>query len=107
MTETSKKESIMGRQVYQEGKFKVYRAGNNFIVHNSRFMFHDAHTHVRTLNTAKRIIYCSKKKVIPKTFPEYLLYSIIRVTDDDHFVDQIQSLIEVRRQKGKKLKYVH
>lgn len=97
----------MGRQVYQEGYFKVYRAGNNYIVHNSKFLFDNAHTHVRTLNTAKRIIYCTANKIIPRTFPEYLLNSLIRVTDDDHFADEIETLIEVRRQKGKKLKYVH
>lgn len=97
----------MGRQVYQEGKFKVYRAGNNFIVHNSKHLFNESHTHVRTLNTAKRIIFCTKRKIIPKTFPEYLLYSLVRVSDDTQFKAQIETLIEVRRQKGKKLKYVN
>ena len=97
----------MGRQVYQEGSFKVYRVGNNFIVHNSRYLFAEAHTHVRTLNTAKKIIYCTMNRVIPKTFPEYLLNSLIRVSDDEHYNCQVESLIEVRRQKGKKLKYVN
>lgn len=97
----------MGRQVYQEGKFKVYRAGNNYIVHNSRHLFNESHTHVRTLNTAKRIIYCTGHKIIPKTFPEYLLYSLIRVSDDPSYCDRVEELIEVRRQKGKKLKYVN
>lgn len=97
----------MGRQVYQEGKFKVYRAGNNYIVHNSKYLFNKSHTHVRTLNTAKRVIYCTKHKVIPKTFPEYLLYSLIRVSDDTHYNDQIEELIAVRRQKGRKLRYVN
>ncbi|MBN2796339.1 MAG: hypothetical protein JXR88_13090 [Clostridia bacterium] len=97
----------MGRQVYQEGEFKVYRAGNNYIVHNTRFIFNQAHTHVRTLNTAKRIIYCTCHKVIPKTFPEYLLQSLIRVSDDALYCDRIEALIEVRKQKGKKLKYVN
>jgi len=97
----------MGRQVYQEGKFKVYRAGNDFIVHNSRYMFENSHTHVRTLNTAKKIIFYSSHKIIPRTFSEYLLISLIRVTDDEKFIEDIQSLIEVRRQKGKKLRYVN
>lgn len=97
----------MGRQVYQEGSYKVYRVGNNYIVHNSRQVFNQAHTHVRTLNTAKKVIYCTLHKIIPRTFPEYLLVSLIRVSDDDHYQAQIESLIEVRRQKGKKLKYVN
>lgn len=97
----------MGRQVYQEDRFKVYRVGSNFIVHNSRYVFNEAHTHVRTLNTAKKIIYCTRHKIIPKTFPEYLLHSLIRVSDDHHYNEQVESLIEVRRQKGKKLKYIN
>jgi len=95
----------MGRQVYQEGKYKVYRAGNDYIVHNSRYLFEKAHTHVRTLITAKKIIHYSIHKVIPKTFSEYLLTSLIRVNDDEHYKEEIELLIAVRRQKGKKLKY--
>lgn len=97
----------MGRQVYQEGSYKVYRAGNNFIVHNSKYVFKEAHTHVRTLNTAKRIIYCSNKHIIPKTFSEYLLVSLMRVSDDQIYNNKVQSLIEVRKQKGYKLRYVN
>ena len=26
----------MGMQVYQEGSYKIYRAGHNYIVHNAR-----------------------------------------------------------------------
>ena len=97
----------MGRQVYQEGKFKVYRAGNDFIVHNSRYLFEHYHTHVRTLNTAKKIIYYVKHKIVPRAFSEYLLTSLIRLTDDQGYIEEIESLIEVRRQKGKKLRYVN
>jgi len=97
----------MGRQVYQEGNYKIYRVGNNFIVHNSKYLFNESHTHVRTFTTAKKIIYCTINKIVPKTFPEYLLYSLIRVSDDDHYAEQVESLIEVRRQKGKKLRYVN
>lgn len=97
----------MGRQVYQEGKYKVYRVGNNYIVHHSKYLFNDAHTHVRTLNTAKKVIYCSMNGIIPKTFPEYLLYSLIRISDDEDYIAKVNSLIEVRKQKGKKLRYVN
>lgn len=97
----------MGKQIYQEGPFKVYQAGHNYIVHNSKYGFEKAHTHVRNFNTARRIIYCSKKKIIPRTFSEYLLLSLVRVTDDPVYADHIEDLIAVRRQKGKKLKYVN
>ena len=97
----------MGRQVYQKGSFKVYRFGHNYIVHNSKYLFDESHTHVRTLNTAKKIIYCSNKKIIPKTFSEYLLISLTRVSDDMLFKEKILSLIDVRKQKGKKPKYIN
>lgn len=97
----------MGRQVYQKGSFKVYRVGHNYIVHNSKYVFDDSHTHVRTLNTAKKLIHCFHKKVIPKTFSDYLLISLTRVSDDVIYNNKINSLIDVRRQKGKKPKYIN
>lgn len=97
----------MGRQVYVEDNFKIYRAGNDYIVHNTEFEFSKKHTHVKNLKAAKEIIYSVKKRVIPRGFSEYLLKSIIRVSDDELYIKAVEDLIEVRSQKGKKLKYTN
>jgi len=95
----------MGRQVYQEGDFKVYRAGHDFIVHNARYNFKEKHSHIRTLNIAKQIVYYAKKRIVPRGFSFYLLRSLIRVSDDERYIHELEDLIDVRKQKGPKQKY--
>lgn len=95
----------MGTQVYQEGPYKVYRAGHNYIVHNSDYTFSEKHSHIRNFSAAKSVIQMALKKVIPRSYPNYLLVSIQRISDDEHFIEEIDSLMTVRLHKGKKLKY--
>lgn len=95
----------MGAQVYQEGKFKVYRTGNSYVVHNSEYAFSEKHSHIKNFNAAKGVIQLVSKRVIPRDFPNYLLISLMRLSDDDRYIKEIDDLIEVRRNKGKRLKY--
>lgn len=89
-------------QIYQEDNFKIYKASHNYIVHNSDFDFEKKHTHIRNFKQAKNLIYCVKKKIIPKTFSFYLLNSLIRLSDDVVYKNKIDSLIAIRKQKGHK-----
>lgn len=95
----------MGMQVYQEGTFKIYRAGHNYIVHNAQFDFKEKHSHVHSFHQGKKLIHCVKKKTIPRSFNFYLLTSLIRISGDEAYIQKVQSLIDVRKQKGKKLSY--
>jgi len=95
----------MGRQVYQEDQYKIYRAGNDFIIHNSSYEFQKKHSHIRNLRTAKQVIYYVKNKIIPRSFSFYLLKSLVRVSDDEKYISDVQTLIEVRERKGCKQKY--
>lgn len=95
----------MGTQVYQEGPYKVYHAGHNYIVHNSNYTFSEKHTHIQNFNAAKSIIQMALNKMIPRSYPNYLLVSLKRISDDDHYIEEIESLMTVRLNKGKKLKY--
>lgn len=95
----------MANQIYQEGSFKIYKAGNNFIVHNSSYKFKEKHSHVRNFKVAKSLIYFAKEHIIPRTYSAYLLTSLTRISDDEEYIQHIEELIDVRKQKGKKLKY--
>lgn len=95
----------MGRQVYQEGPFKVYRAGNDFIVHNARYEFGQKHSHIKTLSTAKRIIESLERRVIPKSFSSYLLTSLLRLADDERYIRDVEGLLGARERKGPRQKY--
>lgn len=95
----------MGRQVYQASEYKVYRAGNDYIVHHVRYDFEEKHSHLKSLNLAKQVIHCLRSRTIPKTQSNYVLVSLTRLTDDQHYRSQIEQLMDTRAQKGKKLKY--
>lgn len=95
----------MGRQVYQASDYKVYRAGNDFIVHHARYDFEEKHSHLKSLNLAKQVIRYLQSRTIPKTQSLYVLVSLTRLTDDLHYKSQIEQLMDTRAQKGKKLRY--
>lgn len=97
----------MGCQVYQKQNFKIYRAGNNYIVHNSNFPFNEKHTHLRNFEAAKKIIALAIGKRIPRDLSNYLITSLIRISDDENYGHHLNDLLEVRDSKGKKLKYVN
>jgi hypothetical protein len=95
----------MGCQIYQKNNFKIYKAGHNYIVHNAKYDFVEKHTHVKNFNAAKKVIALAMNKKVPRDFPDYLIVSIIRVSDDEDYIEHLEELVEVRKQKGKKLKY--
>lgn len=95
----------MGRQVYQASGFKVYRAGNDFIVHHAKYDFDDKHSHLRSLNLAKQVIHYLKSRTVPRTQSDYVLVSLTRLTDDLHYKEQVEQLMDTRAQKGRKLRY--
>ncbi len=95
----------MGRQVYQASDFKVYRAGNDYIVHHAKYNFEEKHSHLKSLNLAKQVIHYLQSRTIPRTQSDYVLVSLKRLTDDYHYKEQIERLMDTRMQKGKKPRY--
>jgi hypothetical protein len=95
----------VGTQVYQNNEFKIYRAGNDFIIHNSRYAFKEKHSHIQSFYIAKQIVFSVMHKVVTKQYSAYLLTSLTRLSDDEKYIDAVQQLIEVRKQKGRKQKY--
>lgn len=76
-----------------------------YIVHNTRKKFHEGHTHINNFNTAKYIAYLVLYKRIPKNkhLSLYLIESIIRVSDDNNYINKIKEIQENElRKKSKK-----
>ena len=76
----------MGMQVYQKEQYKVYRAGNGYIVHNSYYEFKEKHNHINNFKTAEKLIHCVINGEIPRSFNCYLLRSLIRISDDVEYI---------------------
>ncbi|MGL5381828.1 MAG: hypothetical protein ACRDBA_18090, partial [Clostridium sp.] len=61
----------------------------------------EGHTHVKGFGVAKVLIDSAIRNRLPRTRNKYLLTSLIRISKDKKFIDEVQSLIDVRDNKGK------
>ena len=86
-------------QIFKKNNFVIYSTGgkhSEFIVHNKRKEFANGHTHINNFNTAKYIIYMSSKKIIPKKkISNYLLESIIRVSDNKAYIKRLTNILNI------------
>jgi hypothetical protein len=86
----------MGRQVYQDSDFKVYRAGKSFVVHNIHKPFANGHTHMEKYDTCMALIKLVERKQLPKSKSKHFLESILRVSDDNRYINLItQQMIKL------------
>ena len=72
--------------------FNIYSDSNgSYIVHNTRKEFSEGHTHINNFNTAKYITYLALYKRLPKKghLSLYLIESVIRISDDSHFINKM------------------
>lgn len=89
------------RKIYQRKEYTIYKVANCFIIHNTSRPFEASHTHLKGFEMAKVLIDCAIRKKLPKTRNKYLLSSLIRISTDKKFINEVQSLIDVRDSKGK------
>lgn len=84
-----------GRIVYSKKNMRIYRINPNaFIVHNENKDFKSGHTHINNYNTAKYILNLVYHSSIPqKKISNYLLESIIRLSTDKYYIEQIKQLM--------------
>lgn len=85
--------------------FNIYsNMKNDYIVHNTHKDFADGHTHINNYDTAKYIAYLALYKRMPKNnhLSLYLIDSVIRLSDDQCYIDKMRSLKRHVNHKGKK-----
>lgn len=63
------------------------------------------HCHMKNYNPCIRLIDCVVDKKIPKNTGFYYLSSLIRLSTDSKYIEKVNSLIKVRKIKGKKQNY--
>lgn len=97
----------MCNQVYSKEQYVIFPVSNGFIVHNTNYPFEDKHTHMKHIGASKTIIDLALKRKVPKSTNFYFLESLIRISEDEKYIEEIESLIEVRKVKGKKQSYTN
>lgn len=84
----------MSVQVYQDSNFKIYKARDGFILHNTKMEFNSGHTHIQKFKTCMVIIKLIVKKQIPKSHSKHFLNSILRVCSDNIYSTVIKNILQ-------------
>lgn len=101
-------------QIYKRDNFVIvpfYKTRKKIefmIINNSKKRkqgFEKAHTHLRSFEMAKYLINLSINNKINSSLSPYLLKSLIRISEDEKYISDLENLISVKRQKGKKMGY--
>jgi hypothetical protein len=83
----------MSVQIYQDPEFKIYKAGDGYIVHNRHKNFREGHTHVKKYDTCMLMIKLVEKKLIPKSRSKHFIESLIRISNDRKYIRKILTCI--------------
>lgn len=80
--------------IYRKRNYNIYKVGRgNFIVHNTNKKFEKGHTHINNYNAAKTVIYMSTNNIVPEHLSKYLIESIIRISTDKKYIEQLKALL--------------
>ena len=67
----------------------------NYIIHNTHKEFNKGHTHINNYHTAKYITNMALHKSLPnKHLSNYLIISIIRISSDNAYINNLKKLIK-------------
>lgn len=84
----------MSVQIYQNPDFKIYKAGDGYIVHNKHKNFKDGHTHVKNYDTCMIMIKLIERKEMPKSKNRYFIQSLIRISNDRKYINKIMKCVQ-------------
>lgn len=88
--------------IYKKQNYRIYDAGNNeYIIHDASREFESAHSHVKNFKTCKYIIDLCIHKTVPYHLSEYLLISILRLSDDEKYKEKIRNQIRIMQKNRK------
>lgn len=90
-------------RIYKFKYYNIYSNHNNgFIVHNTMKDFQNGHTHLNNYNTAKYLIRLSYYHRIPDHLSEYIIDSLIRISNNKDYIDQLYQIkSKMKKRHGK------
>lgn len=90
----------MANEVYQKKNFSIVKIDKSgYIVINKNKTFEDGHTHLESFKAAKMIIDLSINKSIPRHLSQYLLISLIRISEDEEYIRKLRELVGNKKNK--------
>lgn len=95
----------MYNKIYERNEFIIFQVKNGYIAYNTKKLFKEGHTHLKSFRTAKTAIDLVIRKKVPRSTDIYYLRSLIRLSEDEIYIRKINELIKYREQKIEKYKY--
>lgn len=96
------------RQIFQIKHFKVFECEDNFIVYNIHKPYHlnqtKGHTHIKTLETAKTLIFWSLDERLPQNLSPFMLESLGRISEGE-FEQKVWEALKEKNTKQAKKRY--
>ena len=83
--------------IYKKANFVIYDSSDGFIVVNKKSDFKSYHTHMKNFHTCKYLIDCCVNKRLPeKRTSNYIIHSLIRLTNDQIYKMKLESMIHTK-----------
>ncbi len=95
----------MDNVIYKRDSYIVFKACGGYVIYNQSKDFQVGHTHFKSFKKAKSCIDLVIRHKIPQSESIRFLGSLKRLSDDKEYCDNIEVLIQTKKQKGKKDKY--
>ena len=92
-------------KVYRCKNYTVYDVNGGYIIHNTKLDFQQHHTHITNFHTCKYIIKLSINKTIPKQLSDYLIVSLIRLSNDKEYIENLKYLLNKNTKKKRRYHY--
>lgn len=92
--------------IYKKYNYCIYQAGDDYIIHNTKYEFKNHHTHINKFSTAKYLINLSIQRSIPPHICDYFIESLIRLADNPEYIDKLNYIKSIDRsyRKGTSVK---
>ena len=89
----------MSRKIFQRKEYSIYQAGDGYVVHNTNKRFENGHTHVSNFYKAKILVILAIKRQIDDKLTKHDIESLIRLTNDNRYRNQLINKLEENRSK--------
>lgn len=85
-------------ELYSDNTFTIFHTNDGYLLQN-RSLPGFAHTHLKNYSTAKKLIEMSYKKKCPMDLSKYLLISLLRINEDEKYLERIGQILEMERKR--------
>ncbi|MCY6371736.1 hypothetical protein [Clostridium ganghwense] len=82
--------------ILNDSNYLIKKSKRGYVVINLKGLYKN-HSHFKNIGTAKKCIYLTKNRIVPKSF--YMMVACIRLSTDELYIRKIQKLKEVKENK--------